>query len=141
LLEKLSGVFTVLGGAVLVLVGPMPRYVTGKCSGDPGHGDKFDIHDFEEDIMEAQETHRHILTSWPVSKNIQAEYLDATALSSLTLSLDAAKLKVEICFGHLVTRSTSPRAPTETLRRPGLGFKHQFLGEQLQTEKVGVGDN
>jgi hypothetical protein len=65
-----------------VLVGPMPRYDTGKCSGGPGHGDKLDSDDFEEDIMEAQETHRHILTSWSVSKNIQAEYLDATALVS-----------------------------------------------------------
>ncbi len=67
----------------MVLVGPAPRYVTGKCCGDRGHVDNSENDDFEEDMMEAQETYRRFLISWAVSINIQAEYLFATALMSL----------------------------------------------------------
>ncbi len=66
-----------------MLIGPAPRYVTGKCCGDPGHVDNSENDDFEEDIMKAQETYRCFLISWAVSINIQAEYLLVTALMSL----------------------------------------------------------
>jgi hypothetical protein len=64
------------------LVGPTPRYVTGKCCGDPGHLDNCENGDFEEDTIEAQETHKRILINWAASKKVQAEYLDATAIVS-----------------------------------------------------------
>jgi hypothetical protein len=64
-----------MGGAVLVLVSSMPCYITGKCCGEPGHVDNFDREDFEEDIIDAQETHRPILMSWAASNNIQAANL------------------------------------------------------------------
>jgi hypothetical protein len=51
------------GKSGLVLIGPMPRYVLERCCDNATHLDNFTSQDYEEDILEAQEVHRHVLFS------------------------------------------------------------------------------
>ncbi len=55
----------------------MPRYITGRCREGLEHLDNFESKEFEKDINDAQETHRHILMTQHT-----ATYLNATALMS-----------------------------------------------------------
>jgi hypothetical protein len=41
----------------------MPRYVLERCCDNATHLDNFTSQDYEEDILEAQEVHRHVLFS------------------------------------------------------------------------------
>ncbi len=53
-----SGLGAGVSKAVIVLIGPMPRYIMGPCL---DHVDNFGKDDFEEVILDAQEMHRKVL--------------------------------------------------------------------------------
>jgi hypothetical protein len=69
-----------VGDVNLILMGPIPRYVTEKCFSNPGHVENFENTEFEDEIMDAQETHRHILMGWATMHGVNPTYIDATAL-------------------------------------------------------------
>jgi hypothetical protein len=71
---------TEVSEANLILMGPIPRYVTEKCCGNPGHIENFDNADLEDEIMDAQETHRRLLMGWATSHGYDPTYIDATTL-------------------------------------------------------------
>jgi hypothetical protein len=45
----------------VILIAPIPRYVTGKCCEDTGHVDNYDGEDFESDVIAGVETHKKLL--------------------------------------------------------------------------------
>jgi hypothetical protein len=56
------------------IIGPTPRYVSGTCCGDPTHVDNFGKDDFEDDILDALEMHRKILTNWAGANGLRSYY-------------------------------------------------------------------
>ncbi len=66
--------------ATVILIGPTLCYVSGTYCGDPTHVDNFGKDYFEDDILDALEMHRKILTNWAGANGLYSYYICATTL-------------------------------------------------------------
>jgi hypothetical protein len=79
-LEACGPIIDPIGTASELLVVPIPRYVVGKCCADPKHIENFEKADFEDDLLEAQDQHRRILTTWGAACGLNFNIIDPSAI-------------------------------------------------------------
>jgi hypothetical protein len=79
-LEACSPLISPIGSSSVLLVVPIPRYVVGKCCADPNHIDNFEKTDFEDDLLDAQEQHRRILSVWGAAGGLNFDIIDPSAI-------------------------------------------------------------
>ncbi len=79
-LEACSPIIGPIGMSSVLLVVPIPRYVVGNCCADPNHVENFEKADFEDDLLEAQEQHRRILSAWGVAGGLNFDIIDPPAI-------------------------------------------------------------
>ncbi len=79
-LEACGPIIDPIGSASVLLVVPIPRYITGKCCADPKHIENFERVDFEDDLLEAQEQHRRILATWGAGCGLNFDIIDPSAI-------------------------------------------------------------
>ncbi len=65
----------------MVLVAPIPRYVTKKCCEDPSHTENYNCDDFELEIVSGIGTHKRLLESWAHEHSMNYVLVDATELA------------------------------------------------------------
>jgi hypothetical protein len=66
---------------LVVLVAPIPRYVTKKCCEDPSHTENYNCDDFELEIVSGIGTHKRLLESWAHEHSMNYILVDATELA------------------------------------------------------------
>ncbi len=79
-LEACSPIIESIGSASVLMVVPIPRYVTGKCCANPKHIENFERAEFEDDLLEAQEQHRRILVTWGAGCGLNFDIIDPAAM-------------------------------------------------------------
>jgi hypothetical protein len=65
----------------VILVAPIPRYITKKCCEDLTHIDNYNCDDFEFEIISGIETHKRLLETWGHELSLSYSVIDATELS------------------------------------------------------------
>jgi hypothetical protein len=65
----------------VILVAPIPRYITKKCCEDLTHTENYNCDDFEFEIVSGIETHKRLLESWGHELSLSYTLIDATELS------------------------------------------------------------
>ncbi len=66
---------------MVVLIAPIPRYITKKCCEDPCHTENYNCNDFEFEIVSGIETHKRLLESWANDLSMNYVIVDATELA------------------------------------------------------------
>jgi hypothetical protein len=79
-LEACSPIIGPIGTSSVLLAVPIPRYVVGKCCADPNHNENFEKADFEDDLLDAQEQHRRILSAWGAAGGLNFDIIDPSAI-------------------------------------------------------------
>jgi hypothetical protein len=66
---------------VVLVVAPIPRYITKKCCEDSSHMENYNCDDFEFEIVSGIETHKRLLESWSHEHSMNYILVDATELA------------------------------------------------------------
>jgi hypothetical protein len=66
---------------LVVLVAPIPRYITKKCCEESSHTKNYNCDDFEFEIVSGIETHKRLLESWAHEHSMNYVLVDATELA------------------------------------------------------------
>ncbi len=70
--------------ANVILICPVPRYVSEKCCNNPAHIENHSNADFDEEISEYQEQHRRVLVGWATARGLDFSVMDPTAIVNPT---------------------------------------------------------
>ncbi len=65
----------------MVLVAPIPRYITKKCCEDSSHTENYKCDDFEFEIVSGIESHKRLLESWAHEHSLNYVLVDSTELA------------------------------------------------------------
>ncbi len=65
----------------VILVAPIPRYITKKCCEDLSHTENYNCDDFEFEIISGIETHKRLLESWAHELSLSYTLIGATKLA------------------------------------------------------------
>jgi hypothetical protein len=83
-LEHCAALAGILKKTRVLLICPIPRYVTNKCCTDPTHIENFNNPDYDDELLGCQDQHRQILSVWGVSVGLNFEICDPTAVVNNT---------------------------------------------------------
>jgi hypothetical protein len=62
-------------GMLVILMGPMPRYVAGCCCTDPSHTVNYGKEEYKEDILDAQKMQKYIISNLVAANILNSCYL------------------------------------------------------------------
>jgi hypothetical protein len=83
-LEHCATLAELLKKTRVLLICPIPRYVTGKCCADPTHIENFESPDYDDELLECQDQHRRILSAWGTTIGLNFEICDPTSVVNNT---------------------------------------------------------
>jgi hypothetical protein len=116
-LEGCNAIAEIIKMANVILMCPTPRYVLEKCCNDPAHIENHSSMDFDDEIVEYQEQHRHVLGGWATTRGLEFCIMDPTAIVNPTEPLLRNRVTSAAApSGVLATRFTCRGRPTRTWR-------------------------
>jgi hypothetical protein len=68
----------VLSGSKVLLVCPIPRYVTKGCCDDPTHVTNISGPEYDDELLDFQDQHRKILATWGTANGLNYDMIDPT---------------------------------------------------------------
>ncbi len=68
----------------VLLICPIPRYVASKCCTDPTHIENFNSSEYDDELLECQDQHRQLLSTWGASVGLNFEICDPTSVVNNT---------------------------------------------------------
>jgi hypothetical protein len=115
--------------ARIILVGPSPRYVSGRCCDDETHLENYNSPDYETEILTGIETVNRALEKWAVDHDLDYTLLDPTEHS----------VPADFPLGERVTPDGSAWwANTDPVHLSTEGYR--FLASVFATKQEGGGD-
>jgi hypothetical protein len=81
-LQCCEGIAKVVKNSKVILVGPSPRYVSGRCCDDVSHLENYNCLDYEAEILGGVETVNRALEKWASENDLNFSLIDPTEYSA-----------------------------------------------------------
>jgi hypothetical protein len=77
-LQSCEGIATIVKKSKVILIGPPPRYVSGRCCDDVTHLERYNNPDYENEILTGIETVNRVLEKWAAENDLDYSLIDPT---------------------------------------------------------------
>ncbi len=77
-LQSCEGIASVVKKSKVILIGPSPRYVSGRCCDDVTHLENYNNPDYENEILSGIETVNRALEKWAAENDLDYSLVDPT---------------------------------------------------------------
>jgi hypothetical protein len=77
-LQSCDGIATIVKKSKVILIGPSPRYVSGRCCDDVTHLENYNNPDYENEILTGIETVNRLLEKWAAENDLDYSLVDPT---------------------------------------------------------------